>query len=103
MHQKTGWIFRAHFVFLANVKKLGVAICFLFYFFVSAKDHFLLFNLGGILNWSGKMVDTTKRSWREAICFSLFCIVVLIKVDAKGLIKLVQQSVLQVLDMQEYN
>lgn len=35
--------------------------------------------------------------------FSLFCIVVLIKVDAKGVIKLVQPSVLQVLDMQEYN
>jgi hypothetical protein len=49
------------------------------------------------------MADTAKQSWGEAICFSLFCIVVLIKVDAKELIKLVQQSVLQVLDMQEYN
>lgn len=55
------------------------------------------------MNRSGKMVNRTKQSWREAICFSLFCIVVLIKVDAKGLIKLVQQSVLRVLDMQEYN
>lgn len=79
-----------------------MAICFLFCF-CFCKDHFSLFHLGGILNRSGKMVNRTKQSWREAICFSLFCIVVLIKVDAKGLIKLVQQSVLRVLDMQEYN
>jgi hypothetical protein len=79
MHQKTVWIFRAHFLCLfSECQKLGVAICFFF-----CKDRFSLFHLGGILNWSGKMVNTTENGGRLS-AFLLFCIAVLIKVDARG-------------------